>query len=240
MEKIIQIDILLKNEIKYLIKLGNVKILRMYFNKKNILIISAPLLIKEESIISFVEKNIKWILEKSEFLKEKLISYDENSKHLFLGKEYILKINYSKIPRVDLIGNIIIVSTNEKTTVKKQIIEYRKEKSIELFEEILYQSFLKMKDYLIEYPKLIIKTSLTKWGCCYYKENKIMLNLSLTQVPVNLIEYVIFHELTHFIYPNHSKEFHAFLQKFVPNERIFSKEIKKYTSRRNLYTFCIK
>lgn len=231
MGKTIQIDILLINEISYQVKLGNVKTLRMHFNKNNILVISAPFLIKKESIISFVEKNIKWILDKNNLLKEKQISYEENSKHLFLGKEYTLKINYSKTPRVDLINDIIIVSTNKLTSVKKQIIEYRKDKSIELFEEILYQSFLKMKDYLKEYPKLIIKESPTKWGCCYFKENKIMLNVALTQVPVYLIEYVVLHELTHFVFPNHSKEFHMFLQKYIPNERICSKEIKKYTSK---------
>ena len=131
MEKTLQIDVLINNKINYQVKLGDVKTLRMHFNKKNILIISAPFLIKKDSIISFVEKNIKWIIEKNNLLKEKEISYEENSKHLFLGKEYTLKINYSKTPRVDLIENIIIVSTNEKTTVKKQIIEYRKEKSIQ-------------------------------------------------------------------------------------------------------------
>ena len=231
MEKTIQINILLYNKINYQVKLGNVKTLRMHFNKKDILIISAPYLIKNDSIISFVEKNIKWILNKRNSIIEKFISYDENSKHLFLGKEYSLKTNYSKTPRVDLIEKIIIVSTNEKTSVKKQIIEYRKEKSIELFEEIIYQSFLKMKDFLKVYPKLIIKESLTKWGCCYFKENKIMLNLALTQVPIYLIEYVVIHELTHFIYPNHSKEFHIFLQKYIPNERVYAKELKKYTSK---------
>ena len=116
-------------------------------------------------------------------------------------------------------------------SIRKQIINYRKEKATEIFEEILYQSFLKMKDNLKEYPKLILKESLTKWGCCYFKENKIMLNIALTQVPIYLIEYVIFHELTHFVYPNHSKEFHTFLQKFIPNERIYSKEIKKFASK---------
>ena len=122
MEKTIQIDILLINEISYQVKLGNVKTLRMHFNKNNILVISAPFLIKKESIISFVEKNIKWILDKNNLLKEKQISYEENSKHLFLGKEYTLKINYSKTPRVDLINDIIIVSINKLTSVKKQII----------------------------------------------------------------------------------------------------------------------
>lgn len=225
-----EIDVLVKNDIKYQIKLGKVKTLRIHFNKKNVLIISAPTLIKKESILNFINKNINWILEKNILINEKIIKYEQDTNHMFFGKKYILKINYSKTPRVDLVNDIIFVSSNEKTTVKKQIIEYRKEKSLEIFEEVLYQSFIKMKDYLNEYPKLLIKQSSTKWGCCYYKENKIMLNLALTQVPVYLIEYVVLHELVHFIYPNHSKEFHLFLQKYLPNERILAKELKKYSS----------
>ena len=73
MEKTLQIDVLINNKINYQVKLGDVKTLRMHFNKKNILIISAPFLIKKDSIISFVEKNIKWILEKNNLLKEKEI-----------------------------------------------------------------------------------------------------------------------------------------------------------------------
>ena len=159
MKKDFKIEILLLNNIDYQLKLGNVKNLRMHFNKKNILVISAPTLIKESSLISFIEKNIEWIKEKHQILDEKLIKYDSDSKHLFFGKTFTLKINYSKTPRVDLIDNIIIVSTNNETKVRKQILEYRYEKSQQIFEEILYQSFLKMKDDLKLFPKLIVKKS---------------------------------------------------------------------------------
>ena len=230
MKKDFKIEILLLNNIDYQLKLGNVKNLRMHFNKKNVLVISAPTLIKESSLISFIDKNIEWIKEKHQILDEKLIKYDSDSKHLFFGKTFTLKINYSKTPRVDLIDNIIIVSTNNETKVRKQILEYRYEKSQQIFEEILYQSFLKMKDDLKLYPKLIVKESSSKWGCCYFKENKIMLNIALTQVPLHLIEYVVFHELTHFIYPNHSKEFHQHLSKYIPNEKLLKKELKQYIS----------
>ena len=56
MKKDFKIEILLLNNIDYQLKLGNVKNLRMHFNKKNILVISAPTLIKEISLISFIEK----------------------------------------------------------------------------------------------------------------------------------------------------------------------------------------
>ena len=95
---------------------------------------------------------------------------------------------------------------------------------------MLFACFNKMKDVLTSYPELVIKKSKSKWGCCYFNENKIMLNVALTQVPFEIIEYVICHELTHFVVHSHSPEFHRLLEKYVPGERTLSKELKKYTS----------
>ena len=95
---------------------------------------------------------------------------------------------------------------------------------------MLFACFNKMKDVLKSYPELVIKKSKSKWGCCYFNENKIMLNVALTQVPFEIIEYVICHELTHFVVHSHSPEFHRLLEKYVPGERALSKELKKYTS----------
>lgn len=229
-KKDITIKVLFENKIPYEVKLGKVKTLRMHFNKKGTLLISAPLLIKDESIILFIEKNLNWILDKNKLINDKMISYSDESKHLFFGKEYTLKTNYSKTNRVDLINDIIIVSSNNADKVRKLIIDYRFDVAPQIFEEVLYQAFQKMNSYLTQFPKLEIKKSSSKWGCCYMKENRIMLNVALTQVPLYLIEYVVYHELTHFIIANHSKEFHQVLAKFVPNERLLAKELKKYTS----------
>ncbi len=229
-KKDLKIDVLINNNIKYEINLGKIKNLRIHFNKKGTLLISAPLLIKDESIINFIEKNIKWILEKNNIIDNKLIKYENATLHYFLGKSYVLKTNYSRTNRVDLVNDILIVSSNDELKIRKLIIKYRYEVAEKIFNEVLYQAFSKMSLYLHEYPKLIIKESKSRWGCCYMKENKIMLNVALTQVPLNIIEYVIYHELTHFIVANHSKEFHKVLEYFVPNERMLSKELKKYTS----------
>ena len=56
----------------------------------------------------------------------------------------------------------------------------------------------------------------------------IVLNLALIHVPVYLIEYVIYHELTHFIHMNHQSGFHKHLQKYVENENVLRKELNKY------------
>ena len=94
---------------------------------------------------------------------------------------------------------------------------------------MLYKCFESMKSSLNKYPTLVIKKSVSRWGCCYYNKNQIMLNIALIHVPLILIEYVIYHELVHFLYPNHSKEFHNELKKYVSDEVKRRKYLKNYS-----------
>ncbi len=229
-ESAIKITLLDTKAIKYQINLTKTKNFRMHFNNNGILMINYPLGAKFDSLNNFINKNISWIEEKNHYIKEKMISYDNNSTQLFLGEKYTILINYSKTTRLDVIDKKILISTSEASFVRELILKWRFEKAQIIFEEMLYYCFQKMADELATFPKLIIKTSKTKWGCCYFNENKIMLNVALTQVPPYLIEYVICHELTHFIVHNHSKAFHDTLEKYVNNERIKMRELKKYTS----------
>lgn len=225
-----KIEILDENKISYLTTFSKSQKMRLKYNQEGILVISYPLGCKTESITKFVEQNIKWILEKRISVEEKKISYENGAQQFLFGKKIKIMINQSKTKRIDYVNDTIMISTNKLENVSKELIEWRFQQAELVFQELLYTCFYAMKKDLSLFPKLEIKKSKSKWGCCFFKENKIMLNVSLTQVPFNLIQYVIFHELTHFIYPNHSKEFHQKLQEYVPNEKKCLKELKKYAS----------
>ena len=226
----LKIDILEKNKIAYQVKISKAKRFRLYFNSLGILMISYPIGTKYSSLIEFIENNIEWVIKKAVAASSKMITYNNDSQQYVLGHPYQLKINISKTNRIDLIDNLMLVSVNKMEQVRMKIIEWRYEQAEIIFQEMLYQCFLKMEIELQKYPKLIIKSSKSKWGCCYFNENKIMLNVALTQVPPMLIEYVICHELTHFIVHNHSKEFHLKLFTYIPNEKNCRQELKKYSS----------
>lgn len=230
MKKELKIKILQDSGIPYIVKLSNRKTIRIRFDASAVLIINAPQLIKIASLEAFVEKNIAWIKEKYNNAIEKKVSYDDGSIQYFLGKPYILKINYSKTPRLDLVNGLMMVSISQKEDIRKFILKWRKEQAEVILSEVLYQCYMKFEKELISFPKLEIKYSKRQLGACFYKLNKIMLNSSLTVLPINLIEYVVFHELNHFVHPNHSKEYHQNLRKYVQNEKECLKQIKTYNT----------
>ena len=230
MKKQIIIKCLVELDIPYLIKLSKRKTMRIHFDSSAILIINAPLLIKISSLEAFVEKNINWIKERYNEVLEKKVTYNNGSIQYYLGKPYILRINHSKTQRIDLINDLMMVSISEKQDVRKFILKWRKEQAEVILSEILYQCYLKFENELLSFPKLEIKYSKRQLGACFYKSNKIMLNLSLTVLTLHLIEYVVFHELNHFVYPNHSKEYHQNLKKYIVNEKECLKQIKSYNT----------
>ena len=73
---------------------------------------------------------------------------------------------------------------------------------------------------------LVIRKMKSRWGVCNIKNNKITLNLELSKYDIKYLDYVIIHELSHFIHPNHSKEFWQLVSKYCYNYKDIRKEMK--------------
>jgi predicted metal-dependent hydrolase len=79
----------------------------------------------------------------------------------------------------------------------------------------------------LHFKELKIKRLTSRWGSCS-SHNVITLNYFLVQLPWNLIDYVIVHELAHTRYMNHSREFWALVESIIPDAKQLRKEIKTY------------
>ena len=223
-----KIQILDDNNIPYVILKKSYKRVSVKYNLNCILEIRQPLFFPDIEMIKFVEKHIDWIIVHRPIKPMPHENYKDGDTYLFLGKELTLKIVYSNHQDVILCNNQIIVhSANDKNN-EKLLEKFRYEQAEIVFNEILYRSFTAMQKHLKFYPKLTIKSAKSRWGCCYIRENRIMLNISLIHVPLSLIEYVIFHELVHFVYPDHSRSFHNLLSMYVHDEKKKRNELKYY------------
>ena len=77
------------------------------------------------------------------------------------------------------------------------------------------------------YNRVFIRNQRTRWGSCSHKNN-ISLNIILTRLPAELMDYVILHELVHTRHKNHSKDFWAELDRFVPNSKKRAAQLRKH------------
>ena len=109
--------------------------------------------------------------------------------------------------------------------INKAFQEWLMKRAEIIFNERLNECIKAFPD--IAKPTLKIRKLNKRWGS-YLKKHEIVLNPALIKASKQSIDYVIYHELSHFKYMNHQKEFHQFLQKYVPNELECKKELKKF------------
>ncbi len=174
---------------------------------------------------SFVsDKKIRNILienEKAIFnMYQKQVYKQELKKDFYyLGKKYdLVRINLKK---VTLGENKIFIP--EHFDLEKWL----KKQASELFLERLnywYHRFSRE----IPYPSLTIRQMTSRWGVCNFKLKRVTLNLELIKKDISCLDYVIVHELSHFIEMNHSNRFWNVVEENYPNYREIRKMMKDY------------
>lgn len=136
----------------------------------------------------------------------------------YLGKKY-------DIIEVYTMNNIEFDDTYVFVKSKDVLDKWLKKEIKRLFQERLdywYNIFLED----IPYPKLKIRKMKTRWGVCNKRDNSVTLNSNLIKYNIDCLDYVIVHELSHFIHFDHSKKFWNLVKKYYPRYKEITKELK--------------
>lgn len=212
--------------IQYLLIRKNVKNLNMRIKPDNQISVSANSLIPVSHIDKFVlshEKNIQKAFIHFKNLKDnepKPLQYKTGEKIRFLGEELILHIETSKTEYVKKQGHFLVLNVKDTENVlrKEQILNHwLKEKQVEIFLQICKEIYPLLKPYGVKYPFIKIRNMKSRWGSCQPQRGVITLNSKMISAPREAIEYVILHELVHFVHPNHSKQFYDLVEYLMPD-----------------------
>lgn len=84
---------------------------------------------------------------------------------------------------------------------------------------ITQQILPKFLSYGIPMPEIRVRYMKSRWGSCYTTRGIIVLNSKLLHYPPESIEFVVTHELCHFVHPNHSPRFYALMDETLPHWR---------------------
>jgi len=167
--------------------------------------------------------DIKHLLEKeSDYLRKALSKVkqrnEKNNDFYYLGKKYdIIIVPFDKI---DMDDDKIYVKSEvdlEKWLKKemKKIFSERLNVCYELFEEN------------IPFPELKIRSMKTRWGVCNRRNLTVTLNSKLIRYDIDVIDYVIIHELSHLVHFDHSKAFWKTVEKYKPDYRKYVQALKE-------------
>ncbi len=77
----------------------------------------------------------------------------------------------------------------------------------------------------LHYADLKFKKMRSRWGSCSSK-GVIVFNTELIKLDKKLIDFIVVHELAHLKHMNHSREFHAFVGRYIPDAKTHNQNLK--------------
>lgn len=176
---------------------------------------------------AFLERQSGWIEKKLEQFRqtagraaEREIRDGQTIK--LLGEELTLAVERCGRNHVDREGDIVRIGTrapDDQERVKAVFGAWWRAQAQAIFEERVDQWYPVIARYGIERPRVAVRRMRTLWGSCSFHRKVVTFSLSLIQARVSYVDYVVLHELAHFLYPNHGKDFHDFLSDHMPDWR---------------------
>ena len=202
--------------------------------KNQEVVLSVPRFVSDGEIDNIIERKINWInnklaIEKSNSLDIKR-KYENGDKFLYFGSEYSLIIKDSNRDNVYLYKNNIIVEVNNNfnTTYIRNILKT-------WYISVSKKYLIKTNSYYeiligVEANKLLFGKYKSKWGSCNSKKI-ISYDWRIIMAPLEVIHYLIIHELCHIKYLNHSNNFWNTVEKYMANYKLQKQWLKTNSNK---------
>lgn len=207
--------------IDYVIEFAQRKTLSICVNPDSSVCLRVPIDATLEQIQQKVHKRASWILKQKRFFESFGTSttkrqYISGESHLYLGRQYMLRVKESNVNAVHYQNNIIEIECRHKKDAGILLQTWYRQRANVKFQEYAQPIIEQFSIYGVKPQSLSIKKMDKRWGYCTI-DGHITLNPRLICAPRCCIEYVITHELCHLIYRSHNKEFYALLTKEMPH-----------------------
>lgn len=203
-------------EIDYTVKYSDRKTLAIIVERDKSVVVRAPKGYDANKIENAVNKKRYWLYQKLNHPQK----YSNNSKSrefvsgesfLYLGKMYRLDVVNDNINGIHF-ANKFIISKNSQPSALELFTKWYRQRAKEII-------IPKVKEYAknlgVEFNRILIKNLKYRWGSCSPKKN-LNFNWRLIKAPINVLNYVIVHELAHLIEPNHNENFWNIIKVQIP------------------------
>ena len=123
---------------------------------------------------------------------------------------------------------IFAVQARQKQTARHPLEPMPRSECQQILSAALERMLPTVSELGITRPELRLRKMSSQWGNCHYQQGYITLNVALAGCPEELQDYVVLHELVHFIHHDHGREFKAAMTMLMPDWWIRRRELKAY------------
>lgn len=193
--------------------------------------ISVPTNTTDGAIRTFAITRLPWIRKQITAFKNQSRQterqYVSGESHYFKGQRYLLNVIHHNAPAKIEVRNkkyldFYVPKDHTITQKEKAIMNwYRQELKKEipsLIDKRKKVVGVKINDWEVKRMKTVRWTS-------NIEDKRIRLNLELAKKPQECLEYIIVHEMVHFLERNHNDRFVAYMNKFMPKREMYKNEL---------------
>lgn len=196
-------------------------------------IVRAPKHVSDKFIRECVTSREEWILKKQAIFQERMVNsppiqYIEGEFFMFLGEKYPLKFRTdvtNKKCKIYLDEGHLIYENGARTTqaIQNQLEMWYRYTAQEVVEDrIRYY----LKYFAVKPAYIKVKTQKKRWGSCSSKRH-LLFNWNLIKAPLEVLDYIVVHEMSHMVHMNHSKKFWGVVESIMPNYKAHADWLKK-------------
>ena len=206
-----------------------IKTLNLRVRPDGSLYVSSPPFVSKKEVERFLQER-RLFIEKASM--RGLTLAEGTSVHIF-GKEMPLFIEPAiRRHHACITENGVYLYVYEKDNRDERVNLYRnllKETAEYVFPQVLARLYPVAAPYGVPYPQMKLRRMRSRWGSCIPTKRLITLNTYLVIAPLSCTDQVVLHEICHFLEPNHSVRFYAYLSRMMPEWRRWREALKEYT-----------
>jgi predicted metal-dependent hydrolase len=198
--------------------------LALHITKEGGLEVRAPLKMSLEFIEAFVVSKQKWFAKHKQRMQESQPvpkSFVEGEQFLFLGKQYPLQFSDEQPSPVELSDTLCLATRLQSRAGKVITGWYRLQATQILADRVEHFSVLMS----IKPKQIKINNAGQRWGSCSPNGN-VNFSWRLVMAPLEIIDYVVVHELAHLLRHDHSGIFWSKVEAILPDYKLRRKWLK--------------
>jgi len=197
------------------------------------LTVRAPRRVTIQDIEQFIHEKTDWILRSREKIKAIVEipkkQYVDGEHFLFLGQDHELRLVPPQRTALQFDGGFTL-STSARERGEQAFIKWYKTQALTVFTE-------RVKHYAALHglmPKQVkVNSAKTRWGSCS-ADGTINFTWRLVMAPLDVIDYVVLHELAHLKIKNHSPRFWKLVESLCPDFKRHRKWLREHGEKLTL------
>lgn len=187
--------------------------------------VAVPLRLDDEAVRLAVVSRLGWVRRQRAILEEQ---ERQSEREMVTGETHYVEGHRYRLNVIEQDGPASVKLRNNSTLE----LRVRKGTNTEKREALIHRWYRqrlreRIPEVIAKWEPLIgvrvadwgIKRMKTRWGTCNINARRIWVNLELAKKPSSCLEYIIVHEMVHFLERHHNDRFRAYMDEFMPHWR---------------------